>query len=429
MRDHHVLLLTWAPELHSSTLELATRLASRLNAVLLFVQVVPCRPADGEAMLYSALDAREGRAEAWLRSLLPSEAGVRFRHHFDVGDPEVLVPKLVEAHLVDLVIAEEPPRSWVSRALWRSATERLVHQLPCPVVIGGPQFLRGDHAPPTVELKEQHPVATADLLNALVEARVEALRSWMDWQADATRRLLVSRTVESVLAVAASGRSPDARLERRLRIELDEHRRAHGVIGWQLSSPQASWTSDAPELEDSQALADFLQRVQRQGQSTSLPLRCHDAPERLVVLTGARTAKGSSLHLFHDAEDNFLRILGQPGPLPSLETYAFDHDGMMLSNSMFPGMLQEAGLLPRDGSQAPLRLRVAEPSAAPSDQWPLTQMAQRATQQEEGFNSRGYADYRGTPVVGAWRWVSEYGFGVTAEVDRRVVYGVGQAAT
>lgn len=172
----------------------------------------------------------------------------------------------------------------------------------------------------------------------------------------------------------------------------------------------------------SPALAEFLIRVHATGQSTSLPLAIQDERDGLVVLSAAVVENGQSVLFFaFEAEADFLRILGQPGPLPTFETYAFDRRGLMLSNSKFPDHLLDAGLLP-EGLQTPLRLRVAEPSEGPIEAWPLTLSAQQATLERDGFNTRGYLDYRGTPVVGAWRWVADYGFGVAAEVDRDSAY-------
>ena len=37
--------------------------------------------------------------------------------------------------------------------------------------------------------------------------------------------------------------------------------------------------------------------------------------------------------------------------------------------------------------------------------------------------SSGYRDYRGVPVVGAWTWLPEYGFGVATEMDQDEGYG------
>ena len=53
---------------------------------------------------------------------------------------------------------------------------------------------------------------------------------------------------------------------------------------------------------------------------------------------------------------------------------------------------------------------------------PLTRMAAEAVRGEPGFDVAGYRDYRGVPVVGAWTWLPEYGFGVATEVDRDEAY-------
>lgn len=176
MREHFVVLVTTTPSLHPSTLELATRLAGRANAVLLFLHVTPFRQTDGEAMLYSALDVASGEAEEWLSAQAPTDVGVRYRHRIDAGEPEEVVAHFVREHEVDLVVIEEPPRNWVSESLWRGLAERLIRRVDCPVVIGGPGFLRS--VPPT-RVPVQSPLddtTVAELLNAMVEARVDALR-------------------------------------------------------------------------------------------------------------------------------------------------------------------------------------------------------------------------------------------------------------
>lgn len=418
MKERYVVLVTTAPSLHAPTRELATRLARRANAVLLFLHVVPLQREDGEGMLHAALDARSGEAEAWLRAQHPSERGVRSRHRLEVGAPEEVVASFVATHEVELVVAEEPPRSWVSELLWRGLAERLVKRVACPVIIGGPGFLRSDppeHAPVATPL----PKATvAELLNAMVDARTEALCTWMDHMADAARRIAASEPLQHLSADLAGG----AQVDRGVQVALEEHRRALGAEGWQITGATPDLVTLPVSDAGRTALEAFLDRVARDGASTSLPLSLADADDRLVVLAGAQLPGGGILTLVFDAADDVLRILGQPGPLPSFETYAFDGQGLMLSHSGFPDQLVASGLLPDDDTQAPGLLRVAEPSEGPVASWPLTRMAREALRKGDGWNTQGYRDYRGVPVVGAWRWVHRYGFGVAAEVDRQVAF-------
>lgn len=417
MKEHYVVLVTNAPSLHAATLDLATQLAKRSNAVLLFLHVLPMRFADGEGLLHAAVDLSHRDTEAWLRALRPAEPGVRFRHRHLIGEPESVVAQFVEDRGVDLVVVEEPPRNVFSEAVWRSFAERLARSLPCPVVIGGPGFLRAE-PPRTEPVTSPLPRSTvADLLNAMVDARTDALRTWMDHVGDAARRIADSRAVQDV-GHSATWQDPALHLH----VALDEHCRALGAERWQLTRDHQIWTRDAIRPAPSPALAAFLERVVEHGASTSLPLALGPDDDRLLVLAGASVGTAGMLLLAFDAEAHFLRILGQPGPLPSFETYAFDREGMMLSNSRFPDHLVSAGLLPDDDSQTPLRLRVAAPTQGPLDAWPLTLMARQAVERGDGWNTSGYADYRGIFVVGAWRWVEDYGFGIAAEVDRDAAF-------
>lgn len=424
MKEHFVVLVTTAPALHASTLELATRLAGRSNAVLVFLHVVPIRTADGVGMLHGALKVASGEDEAWVRAQIPTDPGVRFRHRVEAGEPEDVIARFVENNEVDLVVAEEPPRMWISEVLWRGLAERLIRRLDCPVVIGGPGFLRSVEPAVAPIPSSLEPRTVGELLNAMLDARADALRRWMDHAADAVRRIAVSDTVRAAAAMAnrAEGQL-DPRSERRLLVELDEHQRALRAIGWELAIGERTWGPDRMSPAAGQTLVEFLERVKRHGCSASLPIAVEQTPDRLVVFASATVDDDAGMLLFaFDAEAEFLRILGQPGPLPSFETYAFDGNGLMLSNSRFPEHLVQAGLLPEEGTQTPLHLRVAEPAEGPSEGWPLTHMARRATQFHDGFNTEGYRDYRGVPVVGAWRWIPEYGFGIAAEVDRDAAF-------
>ncbi|MBI5428232.1 MAG: PAS domain S-box protein [Nitrospinae bacterium] len=120
--------------------------------------------------------------------------------------------------------------------------------------------------------------------------------------------------------------------------------------------------------------------------------------------------------------------LGRPGETG--EIYAFDRGGKLLTESRFEEQLRQIGLVP-PGGQAAGSLEVRDPGgnmveghrpALPRSRQPLTLMAREATAGRPGMNLDGYRDYRGVPVVGAWTWDEELGFGLAAEIDVAEAY-------
>ena len=126
-------------------------------------------------------------------------------------------------------------------------------------------------------------------------------------------------------------------------------------------------------------------------------------------------------------DEDFVRILHIARPGDTGETYAFDHQGLMLSESRFTDQLVRIGLLadqPAARSQLAVSIRDpgvdltrgARPKQSRTEQ-PLTLMAASAIKGESGVNVQGYRDYRGVPVIGAWTWLEEYGIGIASEKD------------
>ena len=126
-------------------------------------------------------------------------------------------------------------------------------------------------------------------------------------------------------------------------------------------------------------------------------------------------------------EREFTQImqLGRIGD--SGETYAFNADGVMISNSRFDEELILLGLLPdREHAQSMLELSVRDPGQDMTEGYrpsvrrrdlPLTKMTASAIQGESGFDVDGYRDYRGSEVIGAWTWLPKYKIGLATEVD------------
>jgi eukaryotic-like serine/threonine-protein kinase len=126
-------------------------------------------------------------------------------------------------------------------------------------------------------------------------------------------------------------------------------------------------------------------------------------------------------------EREFTKILQLGRIGESGETYAFDKNGLMVSNSRFDDQLILLGLLPdNDSAKSILNLQVRNPGGDMTRgfrpkvrraELPLTKMAQEAISGKAGVDVEGYPDYRGVPVVGAWDWLPEYEMGVVTEVD------------
>jgi serine/threonine protein kinase len=114
--------------------------------------------------------------------------------------------------------------------------------------------------------------------------------------------------------------------------------------------------------------------------------------------------------------------LGETG-----DVYGVDAEGRMVSSSRFAEEVAALGLLPEGARSTAAALEVRDPGTrlvagqeprTPRKTWPLTWAAAEVTAGRSGVNVEGYRDYRGAPVVGAWRWLPQWGIGVVTEIGR-----------
>ncbi|MGE4182091.1 MAG: serine/threonine protein kinase [Limisphaerales bacterium] len=134
-----------------------------------------------------------------------------------------------------------------------------------------------------------------------------------------------------------------------------------------------------------------------------------------------------------DPEREFTRILSVARPGISGETYALDQRGLLISRSRFDEQLRRLGLIadhPDSGSALNLRLsdpgedepaRI-EPDDPNDPARPLTHLAAAAVSGGSGVDVATSRDYRGVPVVGAWRWLPQHGFGVVTQINATEAY-------
>ena len=157
----------------------------------------------------------------------------------------------------------------------------------------------------------------------------------------------------------------------------------------------------------------------------------------MFVLAPIRSSEGavmSVLGLRISPEKDFTRILATARVGRTGETYAFDRNGLLLSQSRFEEELKRLGLIPDSkDSRSVLTLQLRDPLVdlregkqspkRPSDQ-PLIKAVQRAIAGEKGVDARGYRDYRGARVAGAWTWLADFDMGLVTQQDLSEAHGL-----
>ena len=97
------------------------------------------------------------------------------------------------------------------------------------------------------------------------------------------------------------------------------------------------------------------------------------------------------------------------------ETYLVNKDGYMITESRLSMHLKDTG---RVKKRSALELKLVNPETGE-----LTDGVKQCVTGNSGFNAKGYKDYRGRMVLGVWRWLPEFKWGVMAEIDRDEGYG------
>jgi HAMP domain-containing protein len=97
------------------------------------------------------------------------------------------------------------------------------------------------------------------------------------------------------------------------------------------------------------------------------------------------------------------------------ETYLINGYGYMLTESKFVEDLKGQHRITK---RSALELKVVNPLTNV-----VTKGVSECLKGSEGFDADGYSDYRGVNVLGFWRWMPDYGWGVIAEIDVDEGYG------
>lgn len=294
-------------------------------------------------------------------------------------------------------------------------------------------------------------------LSTLLNAEVAALTLWSDIEKSEAQRFaldpVILGTIVDLLRVAADpDGGPSAVLASRelaaFREVMDASSirstvRGYGVvdlsgrivaakndaaIGRRVGTSVAEWFDRIVAGET--AIFGPVEYPVAEGERDSLVLR-----PAIFVAAPVRNSRNDVIAAFvmrYSPADEFSRLLQLAQFGASGESYAFNSSGVMITESRFTDQLQEVGLV-EDGPDASsiLAIDIRNPGGnlllghqpdLPRAALPYTRMAAAAIAGIDGVDVDGYLDYRGVPVVGAWRWLPDYGFGVAMEVDVQEAY-------
>jgi len=289
-----------------------------------------------------------------------------------------------------------------------------------------------------IGIRSQMTARVAASIQTVLETTDKALEDWAE-QTEVDVQVLagnddLEKSVVDQLHVArnpkALSRSPALRNIRRLLAPaLDLYR----YPGFAVIAPDG--VQIASQRDDTLALRDIadknpglLNDVMSGKAAVGLPFRStffkdpatHKEYPVMAIAAPVRDRNGrvvAALALRIDPRREFTETMALARLGATGETYAFDRNGRMLSESRFDEQLWQKGLIQR-GEPSILNVQVRDPEPnVPRDQQPLTRMAQSAVTGHAGISLDGYRDYRGVPVTGAWLWDDHLRMGLATEMD------------
>ena len=295
---------------------------------------------------------------------------------------------------------------------------------------------------------------TGQTLRSVLTANVTAMEMWLSEQKQEAFRAAEPESVQSAAAYLIAKSEDDFQWDTSdLMVEpafgkLQEELTNEKFMGWCLMAPDH--VVIASDLDDfvgkTLAIPDSVNQRVLQLQTAICPPMVSPAaiePDGPLSIPGGpimgamapiRTGNKAigALVLLMNPMGRFTELLSVARSGKSDETYAFDAQARMLTQSRFDDQLRNAGLLPGD-TRVPSMLHIeirdpgvdlttGTPPAVSIAEQPLTLMADQATRGGKGENLMGYNDYRGILVVGAWTWLPEYDMGITTEIDVAEAY-------
>ncbi|MFL5327573.1 MAG: serine/threonine protein kinase [Gemmataceae bacterium] len=287
-------------------------------------------------------------------------------------------------------------------------------------------------------------------LNAVANATVTAVRAWLSDQTSSAELIAVDDELQRLTAELLNINGDErellqAKAQAAIRTRLMNRIKRQGFVGFFVVAPGGRIVASDQDSAVGKPLTGYRKEIfEKALEGTTLvskpfrsPLLLNDQKGELranlpsmFVITPLRDRAGTAavaLGLRIRPEDQFTKMLQVARFGDSGEVYAFDRNGLMMSESRFDDGLKQMGLLadlPESQSILTVEIRNPgvdmakgeRPSVRRSEQ-PLTHMAADAVQGHDGADADGYRGYRGVMKVGAWRWLPEFDLGFATELD------------
>ncbi|MDN3616653.1 diguanylate cyclase [Vibrio gallaecicus] len=296
-------------------------------------------------------------------------------------------------------------------------------------------------------IENEHRLSVGESLNTVIHTIEEALSLWTN-----NHRAKVETIAHRTDLIDLTQQILDAKdvhqfelVQGKIRDLLNPEIIAFGYKGFFIISPEAINMSSMRDTNIGQAnliahqRRDLFEKALA-GETlivppifSDVPLQYRDSrfkvlPPTMFAVSPIRNHENSIIAVLAiriDSVNSFSRLmrLGRIGN--SGETYVFDHQGVMLTESRFEDQLLALDLIDyKEGSS--LNIQLLDPgvdlttgadAVYPPSQQPFTYLVQSALNQVDGDNVNGYRDYRGVMVIGSWKWYEELGVGIATEID------------
>jgi len=294
-----------------------------------------------------------------------------------------------------------------------------------------------------------HDSVKGELQSLLTQTLTQTTENLRKWETERRRNLELWATTPDVVALTEKMAAAGGSVPQRLHLEFSKvlisalkawDGYAYAVVGVDGQTLTSSETEEVGLPSVVVQIPGFMKTILAGGSVASRPMhhpeikghnleaaRGHLA---LVMYVGAPIKDNAdniigALVFELDPTVDFSLLLSGGRGRTTMETFAFNADGLLLSESRFNDTLSKIGLI-GDGEYSILNVAMRDPggdlrngyhSAQLRESQPLTRVVQNALKGGAGVDLDGYRSYMGHEVIGAWLWDDRLGFGLATEMQ------------